>query len=65
MAENLNLNYGIMELSLKMSSIKFIFPKNISQNIVVLPYAFSFIFSFKCIQKDKQAYYLHDFFSNY
>lgn len=51
MAENLNLNYGIMQLSLKMSSIKFIFPKDISQNIVVLPYAFSFIFLLSVFKK--------------
>lgn len=35
MAGNQNLNYWAMELSLKMSSLESIFPKEISQNILV------------------------------
>lgn len=51
MVANLNLNYGVVELTLKMSSMKFIFPKDMSQNIVVLPYAFSFIFLLSVFKK--------------
>lgn len=43
MAGNQNLNYWAMELSLKMSSLESIFPKEVSQNILV-PLCDFFIF---------------------
>lgn len=42
--KNQNLNDGVMKLTLKMSRIKFIFPRDSSQTILVPQCTFSFYF---------------------